>query len=494
MATIGKDKGGRKRILFVAGDGKRKVIRMGKATMQQATTLKCKVQDLITGQFTGISAETARWVADLHDDMHRRLVKVGLLEPRAKSEPGPQMSIGRLCDQFIESRTDVQKNTRNIFRHTRANLVAFFGEDKPLGEITPHDADEWRRYLSREGLAEATARKRSGVAKQIAKTAVKQRLIPSNPFEDLQSGAVGNPDRQYFVSRAETEKILEACPDTEWRLIFALCRFGGLRCPTEVLALRWQDVNWADGKILVTCQKTKRHEGKSTRWVPLFPELLPHLREAFEQAEPGATYCITRYRDRNSNLRTQLGRIAQRAGVTLWPKPFQNCRSTRESELCETFPEYVAAAWIGNSPKVARKHYLQITDEHFKRAAQNPAQSEPVLPRTDSPEAPGPEQGIAVIRAETRIGELSRVDANEDSAPGRTFPRDLSMDSPKSGIVLNDREGRFAWRNGRTSSPGGHAVLLVRSRHERGMGLQPASRLDARLRPSSIRTFLTPLP
>jgi hypothetical protein len=27
MATIGKDKGGRKRILFVAGDGKRKVVR-----------------------------------------------------------------------------------------------------------------------------------------------------------------------------------------------------------------------------------------------------------------------------------------------------------------------------------------------------------------------------------------------------------------------------------------------------------------------------------
>jgi hypothetical protein len=64
--------------------------------------------------------------------MHGRLVKVGLLDARTKVEPGPQMSIGRLCDQFISSRTDVQKNTRNIFRHTRANLVAFFGEDKPL--------------------------------------------------------------------------------------------------------------------------------------------------------------------------------------------------------------------------------------------------------------------------------------------------------------------------------------------------------------------------
>jgi len=190
--------------------------------------------------------------------------------------------------------------------------------------------------------------------------------------------------------------------------------------------LKWSDVDWAEGRILIHSVKTKRHEGKDSRWIPLFPELLPYLRETFEQAEPGATYCVTRYRDTNANLRTQLGRIAQRAALTLWPKPFQNCRSTRETELCETFPEHVVAQWLGNSQTVARRHYLQITDEHFRRAAQaptgaaqNPAQSEPVLPREDSPEAPGPEQTIAVLRAETRIGELSRVDANEGYAPGR---------------------------------------------------------------------------
>jgi len=268
------------------------------------------------------------------------------------------------------------------------------------------------------------------VAKQIVKTAVKQRLIPSNPFENLQSGAIGNPERQYFVSRQEAEKIIEACPDTEWRLIFALCRYGGLRCPSEVLALRWQDVNWAESKILVTCQKTKRHEGKATRWVPLFPELLPYLRDAFEQAEPGAVYCITRYRSTNANLRTQLGRIARRAGITLWPKPFQNCRSTRESELCETFPEYVAAAWIGNSPKVARKHYLQITDEHFKRAAQNPAQSGAVLTSTAPQGATEPKQENAVFPAKNADCETVQVDAELWSAPGRIRTYDPRFRKP----------------------------------------------------------------
>jgi len=36
---------------------------------------------------------------------------------------------------------------------------------------------------------------------------------------------------------------------------------------------------------------------------------------------------------------------------------------------------HVVCAWIGNSQPVAAKHYLQLTDEHFRKAAQNPTQS-----------------------------------------------------------------------------------------------------------------------
>jgi integrase len=431
MASIGKDKGGRKRILFVAGDGSRRTIRMGKANVRQAESLKVKIEALVTGRFTGsIDPETARWIADLPDDMYGRLMAVGLLDPRPKPEAKPQVTVGQLCDQFIESRTDVAKNTKNIFRHTRANLVGFFGADRPLADITEHDADEWRRYLTRERLSEATARKRSGVAKQIVKSAIKQRLILLNPFAELKSGAVGNSERQYFVSRQEAEKVLDACPDIEWRLIFALCRFGGVRCPSEVLALTWADVDWAESRILIHSPKTERHEGKASRWIPLFPELLPHLREAFEQAEPGSKYVITRYRDTNANLRTQLGRIAQRAGLTLWPKPFQNCRSTRETELCETFPEYVVCAWIGNSEKVARRHYLQVTDEHFQRAAQNPAQSAAEMPRKEPQTTYGDDHTNRVLPVKTADCDLVQVHTGEGNTPGKIRTCDLRFRKP----------------------------------------------------------------
>ena len=141
-----------------------------------------------------------------------------------------------------------------------------------------------------------------------------------------------------------------------------------------MLRLRWGDVDWEKMRFAVHATKTEHHVGSGIRQVPIFPELLPHLQGCFEQADPGTEYVITRYRASNANLRTQLTRIIKRAGLMPWPKLFQNLRSTRETELAETFPMQVVCAWIGNSQSVAAKHYLQVTEDHFRKAVQNPVQ------------------------------------------------------------------------------------------------------------------------
>ena len=96
--------------------------------------------------------------------------------------------------------------------------------------------------------------------------------------------------------------------------------------------------------MIVRSPKTAHHVGHDSRLVPLFPELLPYLLEVFEQAEPGTEYVITRYRQVNCNLRTQLDRIITKAGLKRWTKLFQNLRSTRETELAERWPEHVVCA------------------------------------------------------------------------------------------------------------------------------------------------------
>lgn len=60
-------------------------------------------------------------------------------------------------------------------------------------------------------------------------------------------------------------------------------------------------------------------EDAGERWVPIFPELRPHLEAVFDAAPEGSTHLITRYRGADTNLRTQLLRILRRAGVKRGP-------------------------------------------------------------------------------------------------------------------------------------------------------------------------------
>jgi len=146
-----------------------------------------------------------------------------------------------------------------------------------------------------------------------------------------------------------------------------------LRCPSEVLRLTWQDIDFENNRFTVHASKTEHHEDGGIRTVPMFPELRPLFQDAFDQAEDGDVYCITRYRP-YVNLCTQMIRIVKQAGLEPWPKIFQNLRSTRQTELMKDWPEYVVCKWLGNSRRIAREHYLQVTEEHFKQAAQNAAQ------------------------------------------------------------------------------------------------------------------------
>ncbi len=382
MASIARDKNGYRRILFVAADGRRPTIRLGKVSQRAAEAVKFRVEQLLAAKLTGhaLEADTASWIAELDPVMSGKLGRVGLIP---KSEAKSAIALGEHLANYFAKRTDVKGSTLTNWRHTERSLVAFFGAGRALETITPGDAKDWERWLktgeAREnryavreaetGLSPNTVRKRASNAKQFFQDAVQRGLLAKNPFVDLKGAVGNNRDRDHFISRDDAAKVLEACPDSQWRLLFALSRYGGLRCPSEHLALKWVDVNWADGRFLVRSAKTAHHDGKGTRWVPLFPELRPFLEQAWDEALPGTEYVITRNRDGNANLRTQLERIIERAGLKPWPKLFQNLRASRATELANEFPAHVAAAWLGHSTVVASKHYWQVTDDDFARAA-----------------------------------------------------------------------------------------------------------------------------
>ena len=230
-------------------------------------------------------------------------------------------------------------------------------------------------------MGENTSRKQAAVAKLIFKRALRKRLIDGNPFSDLPCNMSHDETRDFTVTREIFDRVVAFAPDAEWRLILALARFAGLRIPSEIFALKWGAVDLAAGRFTILSPKTEHHRGKAFRVCPIFPELRPFFEEALLAASDGSgridgnRFVVEAHRLNSGNLATQFCRFIRRAGLEPWEQLWHNCRATRQTELENSFPTHVVCSWLGNSPTVAHRHYLRVTEGHFERALLPGAQS-----------------------------------------------------------------------------------------------------------------------
>ena len=362
MASITKEKSGAYRLKFL--DGHKTIgIRLGTRDKKAAISARAFVEALITAKKLGVSpdGETVAWLNRLDDVIHARIAKAGLTTPRQAQQ---KYTLKTLIEKF-QGTLSVKPSTEAMYRHTGRNLLAYL-TDRPLTEITNQNADEFRVWLKQDQkLAEATTGRRIVAARTIFTKGQRWGMINANPFTGVKGGQQANKARQRIITVEETRKLMDACPDALWRLIIALARFGGVRVPSEILPLKWCDVNWEHRTIRITSPKTEHHAGGGTRLIPLFPELEGPLLDCQEQAQDGEVFIIQRYQGKSLNLRTQLDRIIQKAGLEVWPKPFQNMRATRQTELSDDkeVGPYDACKIMGNSLRVAEPHYLIDNDQ-----------------------------------------------------------------------------------------------------------------------------------
>jgi len=382
MASISNDPKGQKIVQFVSPEGGRKSIRLGKVDMRGAESVARHVESLLSQKICGqaMTRETAVWLSDLPIPLKLKLAKVGLIEAElpgdAPAEEPKKTFLGAFLDGYILSRRDVKPATLVVWQQPCRNLKEFFGEDKRLADVTPGNCKQFREWLLLQKLAPTTKDKRLKFAREFFNAAKDHKFIESNPFAGIKVPAGDVSLRRQFVGRDVMARLL-AVADPTWRTIIALSRYGGLRCPSEVLSLEWRHIDFETGRIHVPSPKTSSYCGKATREIPLFEELRPFLEEAFELAVPGQTYVVGGNHLAkasgvngwmNCNLRTHLLRLLKRAGLESWPRLFHNLRSSFETELLEQFPTHVVAAWLGHSVTVMLKHYAQVTSEHFDRA------------------------------------------------------------------------------------------------------------------------------
>jgi integrase len=367
MASLINLKTGAYRITITRRE-QQKSIHLGKVNKKAAELVLSMIERIIASNAAGVSldAETARWTASIDDTLHGKLVKAGVLSERQRR------TLGKFIADYIEERSDWKEQTVRTFGTSKNHILNFFGKDTPLEKISADDAVAFRKKLEHDKYSEATIATTVKHSRQIFTIARRRKLITDNPFETVKTGSQRNRKRFYFVTIDEYRQLLEGCTNAKQRLIIALARIGGLRCPIDLCGLRWSEIDWQGKWFWVHSPKTEHHEGKDKRQFPLFPELERRFQELYDTLPEGCDDLIFPAESEippgispKKSLASWIQKVANRAGVNLWQKPFQNMRSSRDTELRKKFPEYLVNQWIGHTQQVAEAHYTQTLPSDF---------------------------------------------------------------------------------------------------------------------------------
>jgi integrase len=307
----------------------------------------------------------ANWLMTAPAELQEKLAKVGLINvTKAKT-------CQELWDACLKHKqADVKENSMKMYRQCQDRFFKQFSPTELIEKITAERLLEWKASMLSAGHAINSVAKYVQTTKMVFDWAVDHDWLTKNPGKKIPNGKIVNRDKDRMISMEEYAKLLDACPNQEWRTIVALARIGGLRCPSELQQLRWADVNWAENRFLVRSPKTERHAGHRERVVPLFPELREELERHFSLVEmKGSEFVIEHFQKTSWQLCHGFEKIADKASLGEIPKPFVNMRKTRSNEVVRDFGEVRESLWIGHSTKVMRDHYFRLSDDDFLAAA-----------------------------------------------------------------------------------------------------------------------------
>lgn len=214
-------------------------------------------------------------------------------------------SLENYAKKFLDSAKTLKKSSQNTYQTSINVLKRYFNFRKNLASFSTEDVERFYAKLNAEGLSANRAKRLKAIANAIFERGFCEGKIPKNPFASLLKKRLSNlRDKKECepFSLDEIKDILSACDELEksdkrffwFKPACVLAFFSGLRSG-ELLALRWENIDFFTGKIYVkstinrfgiTLPKTK----SSLREVDLLPVVAKELgnfaRAKFGTNEP----------------------------------------------------------------------------------------------------------------------------------------------------------------------------------------------------------------
>ena len=181
---------------------------LGEISQRDAERVRDKIKKLVKLQSLGlpIPQDVAAWATKLSDEVASSLAEPNLIESRVPKAVVPLETIGDFLTDYpyLSPRDDDVKNAAlTLYVDTGRNLTEFFGSDRRLDDITPGDADDFRRHLQKDEKSSAEAVVHCwALAKTFFNGAVRRKLIETNPFKGGGMKMTANPCQRCMTANA----------------------------------------------------------------------------------------------------------------------------------------------------------------------------------------------------------------------------------------------------------------------------------------------------
>jgi integrase len=336
---------------------------------KRGTTWRIKYVDAAGEQIMETLGREPEWNRRKAErELRHRLSDV---ERKGLRRPAP-LTFGEYAETWLEEakrRRDWRPRTVTVNEGALARVRPFFAHYK-LAAIRPRHVAEFIRSALAE-YAPATVNLDVNVLVDIFNSAVREEVVETNPAQHVERPRI--PRRRWRILQpAEVARISKAFSEEQDRAVFLTLVLTGIR-RSELLALRWRDVDLLEGVLRVADSKTE----DGIRSIALPSTLTTELHEQYKRTpyrggdeyvfadlERGTPFSPDRFR-------WALKAAQDRAGVEGRIRAFHDLRHTAITNDAAAGSSAIAVMTkAGHSDMKTTKHYLHLAGVVFRDEAE----------------------------------------------------------------------------------------------------------------------------
>ncbi len=263
------------------------------------------------------------------------------------------MPFNQFADMYLERVVPLMKSIRTERDPVKRWMRQF--ATRPLGQITRAEIEAWRRERMSK-CRPATINRDLSRLRHMLNTAVEWELLEESPMQGIKFLRENNA-RTRYLSLEECQRLIASCIAPHIRVLVGVALHSGMRLG-EILNLRWYDLDFASGFILVRDSKN----GES-RHVPMDATLSALFRAYPHRLGTDLVFSSSRG-GRIVDVRTGFQNACKRAELT--DLHFHDLRHTFASQFVMAGGDlYILKEILGHKSPAMAARYAHVSPTYL---------------------------------------------------------------------------------------------------------------------------------